>query len=110
MVEGIGRTLNPDLNLWQLAQPLIEDWVSANLSPEARLREGVEEGLTVLQRLPKLASDAEAALARVSEGGLRLHPETVAQLAQAKTGQRRGQTILWLAVAVGILAGAVLVL
>ena len=34
--EGVGRVLNPNLNIWQLAQPLVEGWIRANLGPEAR--------------------------------------------------------------------------
>ena len=30
VAEGVGRALNPDLNMWQLAQPLIESWIADN--------------------------------------------------------------------------------
>ena len=33
VAEGVGRALNPELNMWQLAQPLIEDWIAENLGP-----------------------------------------------------------------------------
>ena len=45
VAEGVGRALNPDLNMWQLAQPLIEAWVAENLGPQAQLRSAVEDGL-----------------------------------------------------------------
>ncbi len=38
VAEGVGRALNPELNMWQLAQPLIEDWIAENLGPQAQLR------------------------------------------------------------------------
>ena len=33
VAEGVGRALNPELNMWQLAQPLIEAWMADNLGP-----------------------------------------------------------------------------
>ena len=27
VAEGVGRALNPNVNMWQLAQPLVEDWM-----------------------------------------------------------------------------------
>jgi ubiquinone biosynthesis protein len=37
LVEGVGHQLNPKVNLWQLAEPWIEDWVVDNITPEAKL-------------------------------------------------------------------------
>jgi ubiquinone biosynthesis protein len=36
MVEGIGQSLNPNINMWQLAEPWIKKWAAKNLSPEAQ--------------------------------------------------------------------------
>lgn len=37
MVEGIGRQLEGNVNMWQLAEPWIKKWTVKNLSPEAKL-------------------------------------------------------------------------
>jgi hypothetical protein len=37
----------------------------------------VEDAVYVLQRLPKLVAQAEEALARLAEGGVKLHPDTM---------------------------------
>jgi ubiquinone biosynthesis protein len=37
VVEGIGQTLDKDINMWQLAEPWIKKWAAKNLSPEAKL-------------------------------------------------------------------------
>jgi ubiquinone biosynthesis protein len=39
MVEGIGTSLNPEVNMWQLAEPWIEEWAIDNIGPEAKLLE-----------------------------------------------------------------------
>ncbi|MEE2981240.1 MAG: 2-polyprenylphenol 6-hydroxylase [Pseudomonadota bacterium] len=103
LAEAIGRRLNPEVNLWSLAQPLIEDWVVDNLGPEARLRETVDDGRAIIQRLPRLLADAEATLAAISRSGVKLHPDTVAALAEAGAKQG-GQTLVWAAIAALLLA------
>lgn len=37
VVEGIGRMLNPEVNLWKLAEPWIKKWAAKNISPEAKI-------------------------------------------------------------------------
>jgi len=37
VVEGIGQTLDKDINMWQLAEPWIKKWAAKNLSPEAKV-------------------------------------------------------------------------
>ena len=43
MAEGVSRQLNPALNIWTLAQPLVEQWMRENRGPEARIAEGTRE-------------------------------------------------------------------
>ncbi len=109
VAEGVGRTLNPDVNMWELARPLIEEWARENRGPEARLREAATEVAESLGRIPSLLGDAEKALAMVSDGGLRLHPDTVRALAeQGRDGNRSWLWALWIAVAlIAVIAVAV---
>lgn len=37
VIEGIGRMLNPNLNMWKLAEPWIKKWAAKNISPEAKI-------------------------------------------------------------------------
>jgi ubiquinone biosynthesis protein len=80
VAEGVGRALNPDVNMWQLGQPLIEDWIAHNLGPQAQLRSVVEDGLDVARRLPHLVERVERTLEAVANGGLKLHPTSLAAL------------------------------
>lgn len=49
MVEGIGRQLDGNVNMWQLAEPWIKKWVVKNLSPEAKLLRLVKHYLDSLR-------------------------------------------------------------
>src|SRR3546814_19846020 len=101
MAEGISRRLDPALNIWTLAQPLIAAWMRENRGPEARLREGVEDALRGLRQLPALAVNLEQAADALAGGRIRLHPESLAQWKP-----RHGGTVdrSRLVVAVGALA------
>ncbi|GBD42632.1 putative protein kinase UbiB [bacterium HR40] len=62
MAEGVGRALNPDVNMWTLAQPLVERWVRENMGPEAELKRALAEGGEALRRLPALINRGEKLL------------------------------------------------
>lgn len=52
--EGVGRGLNPSINMWQLSEPLIRDWAQDNLSPPARIKAHAKELLQLLQDAPRV--------------------------------------------------------
>jgi ubiquinone biosynthesis protein len=96
--EGVGRQLNPDLNIWDLSRPLIEDWMRENLGPEARIREAARGVLEGVERLPGFVANVERLAAIVAEKGHRLHPDTLARLIDGGLGGRataRGSTVQW---------------
>ena len=92
VAEGTGRELCPDVNMWLLARPLIQSWVADTFGPEARLRDAVSEMASTVARLPDLIDAAEKGAALLSEGRLKLHPETIGALGG---GNNRG-TATWL--------------
>ena len=52
--EGIGRILTPGMNIWLLAQPLIEEWLIINRNPLTKLRELTKHALPILISLPQI--------------------------------------------------------
>ncbi len=106
VAEGVGRKLNPNVNMWLLARPMIEDWVIANRGPEARVIEGITETVGALERLPSTLRKAEETLERLSREGARGGP------ADENGGPRRQELAIWLpalfAVLVVLLAARIL--
>jgi ubiquinone biosynthesis protein len=80
VAEGVSRKLDPAVNMWVLAQPLIEEWMRENRSPAARARDTAQALLDQLERLPVLLERIDLAGKMVEEGGMRLHPESEAAL------------------------------
>ena len=39
VVEGVARSLDPQINIWQVARPVVEDYIRASLGPRAMLED-----------------------------------------------------------------------
>ncbi|WP_028878283.1 2-polyprenylphenol 6-hydroxylase [Terasakiella pusilla] len=72
IAEGVGRNLNPNVNMWFLAEPFIEKWMRKNLGPQARVKAVAEETRDTLLRLPRIVANIEETLQDVSQNGLKL--------------------------------------
>jgi ubiquinone biosynthesis protein len=67
VVEGVARTLDPNLNIWQAARPVVETWMKDNLGPKAVKRD-LEATARVLARFgPQLPVMAEKALKKLAD-------------------------------------------
>ncbi len=54
MAEGMGTRLNPKVNIWELARPLIEEWMQTHFGPRATAGRAVGDLVRGLRRLPRL--------------------------------------------------------
>jgi len=54
MAEGMGTRLNPTVNIWELARPLIEDWMVSHFGPRATIGRAAQDLAQGLRRLPRL--------------------------------------------------------
>ncbi|MEM0947074.1 MAG: 2-polyprenylphenol 6-hydroxylase [Pseudomonadota bacterium] len=67
VVEGVARTLNPHINIWHAAKPLVEDYIKDNIGPKALLKDLVKTARVLSRFGPKLPQIVEAALVRETE-------------------------------------------
>lgn len=66
VVEGVARSLNPQINIWQVARPIVEDYIKQSVGPRAVARD-LARTATVLARFgPRLPAMVENALIRQS--------------------------------------------
>ena len=80
-IEGLGRDLDPDLDLWSTAKPFLERWMSEQVGWRGLVRRIGEElpfWSELLPQLPRLVQqylerDRDAALREQAAALLRLH-------------------------------------
>lgn len=65
VVEGVARTLNPNLNMWKTAEPIVSAWIERTLGPIGKLEEA-SESVKALARmalqLPTLLDEGHKAM------------------------------------------------
>ena len=102
-IEGLGRDLDPGLDLWQTAQPYLERWMSEQVGWRG-LVEGIRQEApywsTILPQLPRLLHQALAEQARA-----RPEAETAALL---RAAQRRDRLLTVIAALLAVIAAALL--
>lgn len=79
VVEGVARKLDPDTNIWNISQPILEDWLKEVKDPINKANELVNEASEVLKRLPDLPvimDRANDVMTLIAEG--KFNPNTLA--------------------------------
>jgi ubiquinone biosynthesis protein len=94
VVEGVARSLDPHINIWQVAKPVVEGYIASNVGPKAIVRD-LGRTLRVLSRFgPKLPRLVEAQLIRQAEPARVVVP-------------RERNPVIWMLAGAGILAAGV---
>jgi ubiquinone biosynthesis protein len=105
VVEGVARTLDPKLDMWKTADPVVREWMTRHLGPAGKL-EGAIEGAGELGRfigqVPSLLTRAGTLLDQlddITRNGLVLAPETVEAIGRAEQRRNRWTAgALWMIV------------
>ncbi len=67
-IEGLGRQLYPDLDLWQTAKPFLEKWVASQFGPKALFRHLRANAPLWVEQLPKMPTLLFEALEKINKG------------------------------------------
>jgi len=102
VVEGVARTLDPKLDMWSVADPVVREWIERNLGPVGKLEdvaEGAGEIGRFLGQVPSLLTRAGTLIDQfddITRNGLVLSPETVAAIGAAEARRTRWSAVaLW---------------
>lgn len=115
VVEGVARHLDPELDMWATAEPVVGEWIRKNLGPEGALSNAAE-GAANLGRLlftaPEFLARGEkiaAGLADMARDGFHLDRDSIEAIAAEDARRTRsGRIALWIgalaltAIAVGM--------
>ncbi|WP_299594091.1 ubiquinone biosynthesis regulatory protein kinase UbiB [uncultured Microbulbifer sp.] len=105
-IEGLGRQLYPQLDLWKTAHPFLERWMRERIHPKTIVGEIRRYGPEWLEKFPQLPQLAFSAL----EQGRELGPQLQQLSEQLAGSQRRGRARYARMIVGGLLAaGAALV-
>jgi len=95
VVEGVSRSLDPTLNMWEAARPVVEDYIRASLGPRAMLRD-LGNTLRVLSRFgPHLPKMAETLLQRAATPTPQAGPTRFGTWALFAAGLALGAALMW---------------
>lgn len=100
-VEGVARSLDPDINFWEAARPVVEEWARVNMGPQAHLRDMSGNLAELARRLPKIGQGLAALADTLQADGLRLSTDSLRELARIQKASRR--PLLWAAWAIAAL-------
>jgi ubiquinone biosynthesis protein len=102
VVEGVARSLDPKLDMWTTADPVVREWIERNLGPVGKL-EGAVEGAGEIGRfigqVPGLLTRAGTLIDQlddITRDGLVLSPDTVEAIGRAEARRNRWTSVaLW---------------
>jgi ubiquinone biosynthesis protein len=101
VVEGVARALDPKLDIWKTAEPVVREWMEYHLGPAGRLQDaahGMAEIGRLLGSLPGILSRGASLIDQLEQHtreGLALAPDTI-KLISAEARNSRWHTIaLW---------------
>jgi ubiquinone biosynthesis protein len=95
VVEGVARSLDPKLDMWSTAEPVVREWMTRNLGPAGRLENaagGVAEVGRFIGNAPGLLTRGARVLDQLDEAtrdGLVLSQQTLAEIDKAETRRSR---------------------
>lgn len=100
VIEGVARTLDPNLNMWTTAEPVIRAWIEDNLGPSGKVRDAGDvlgAAVQALARTPQMLDRLDGITTRMQDGADRTNtPSARASLWSSLP--------LWLLVAAAIIA------
>jgi ubiquinone biosynthesis protein len=95
VVEGVARSLDPKLDMWAVAEPVVREWIERNLGPVGRIEDAAEGAIEVGRAfgdVPQLLSRGAVVVEQldaITRDGLVLAPETVADIGRAQARRNR---------------------
>ena len=64
VVEGVARSLNPHINIWEVSNPIVTDYISKSIGPRAVIKDLSKTAMVLARFGPRLPALVENALIR----------------------------------------------
>jgi len=95
-IEGLGRQLYPDLDLWKTAKPFLENWMHERMGPKAvyrKIKQQAPDWLDKLPHMPQLVYDSLQQMRRLEESQLLLMQQYGRSEGHRRAGGRRALSL-----------------
>ncbi len=73
MEEGVATALDPDVNMWEAAEPFLKEWIRGELGPEAFAADAIIDLARTAKLIPELIKRLDAVLQRKAPPRRRRH-------------------------------------
>jgi ubiquinone biosynthesis protein len=109
-IEGLGRQLYPELDLWQTAKPFLEDWFKQRMGPAAKIKELFSKFPEITEQLPEVPTLVFQALQSnaMMQHQMQQHNQEMAQLRRQL--QNNNNRTFWTIITSSLLIGAAVLL
>ncbi len=109
-IEGLGRTLYPELDLWETAKPFLERWMREQVGPKAAIKTIKQELPKLFTMMPQLPGMTHELMRRVRDEQLTLNTQSEQmKLLQGQlernASRQNGLLLAGLFLAAGLIAG-----
>ena len=104
-IEGLGRQLDDELDLWETAKPFLEDWMHERVGLKSLIKSTQANLPYWIEKAPQMPDLIYNTLNKAAHGELQLHNPEVAELKKAIEKQNRlirYRNLGWLSILVGV--------
>lgn len=105
-VEGIGRQLDPNLDLWKSARPVLEDWMRDRVGARSVLRSAKQSIPLWIDRLPELPGLTFEVLDQIKSGRIQVGSSDPQLESIRHEIQRLHRRLSFAVIGVGLIIGA----
>jgi ubiquinone biosynthesis protein len=95
VVEGVARKLDPRLNMWATAEPVVGDWIAENLGPKGRM----EDAVAKMRAVSRALADAPAKFEKFGRAMEAIERREMGRL------EREASKALWVIAVILVLIG-----
>ncbi|WP_084004632.1 ubiquinone biosynthesis regulatory protein kinase UbiB [Terasakiispira papahanaumokuakeensis] len=97
-IEGLGRQLYPELDLWSTAKPYLENWMKQRVGPRGIVKKAYEKLPDWLEQIPELPQLAHESLNQLQDWRQeqQAHRQVLQQLTQEVSANRRQGGWRWI--------------
>jgi ubiquinone biosynthesis protein len=104
MNEGVATALDPDINMWETAEPFLKEWIRGELGPEAYYADRIIDFVRAVKKIPHLIDKIDASY---PEPGAAPPPPPVAEVALVRPSRGLSYVVTAVLAAVAGAAAAI---